>query len=99
MTTDLGILHTAGMWLERHCEDAIAEARRMAQDMQARDDRGSAHTWLQIIVVIEELQRNGLDAPHEQQQLSGPVTQKIRNVCLADLTNSSHGQSHPHCSP
>jgi hypothetical protein len=47
------------MWLELHGEDAIAEARRMAQDMQAKGDRSGADTWLQIIIAIEELQRNG----------------------------------------
>jgi len=57
MTADLGIIHSASLWLELHGENAIAEARIMAAEMRAKGDRNGADTWLQIIVAIEELQR------------------------------------------
>jgi hypothetical protein len=64
MTSDLGIiLHSAAMWLELHGENAIAEARRMAAEMQAKGDKVGADTWLQIIVAIGELQRNTTARP------------------------------------
>jgi hypothetical protein len=63
MTTDLGIIHSASMWLELHDENAIAEARRMAAEMQAKGDKEGADTWLQIIVAIGELQRNAAGRP------------------------------------
>jgi hypothetical protein len=58
MTTDLGIIHSANLWIELHGERAIAEARIMAAEMRAKGDVEGADTWLQIIV-IEEMRRNG----------------------------------------
>jgi hypothetical protein len=63
MTTDLGIIHSASIWLELHGENAIAETRRMAAEMQAKGDQEGADTWLQIIVAIGELQRNAAGRP------------------------------------
>jgi hypothetical protein len=63
MTTDLGIIHSANLWLELHGERAIAEARSLAAEMRAKGDVDGADTWLQIIVAIEELQRNALARP------------------------------------
>ena len=57
MTADLGIIHSASLWLELHGENAIAEARIMAAEMRAKGDVDGADTWLQIIVAIGELQR------------------------------------------
>lgn len=57
MTTDLGIIHSANLWLELHGEDAIVQARRLAAEMQARGDNEGAASWQWIIVAIDELQR------------------------------------------
>jgi hypothetical protein len=57
MTAALGIIHSASLWLELHCENAIAEARIMAAEMRAKGNVDGADTWLQIIVAIDELQR------------------------------------------
>ena len=58
MTIDTGIIHTASMWLEVHGDNAVAEARRMAAEMQVKSDRDGADTWLKIIEAIEEIQRS-----------------------------------------
>jgi hypothetical protein len=58
VTADLAIIHSASMWLELDGENAIAEARRMAVEMQTKGDHDGADTCLQIIVAIGELQRN-----------------------------------------
>jgi hypothetical protein len=63
MTSDLGIIHSASLWLELHGENAIAEARIMAAEMRAKGDTDGADTWLQIIVAIEELRRTAMGRP------------------------------------
>ena len=55
MSTDLNILHSAGLWLELHGDAAIPEARKMAASMRERGDLDSADTWLRIIVALDEL--------------------------------------------
>jgi hypothetical protein len=62
VTTDVGIAHTADMWLELHDENAIPEAQRLAAEMKARGDNEGADTWLLIIVAIEGMRRNGKPA-------------------------------------
>jgi hypothetical protein len=54
MTADLGIIHSASLWLDLHGENAITEARRLAAEMRAKGDTDGADTWLQIIVAIDE---------------------------------------------
>jgi hypothetical protein len=56
MTPDLGIIHSAVMWLELHGNSAIPEARRMASQMRGKGDLDGADTWLKIIVAIGEMQ-------------------------------------------
>ena len=55
MSTDLNILHSAGLWLELHGDAAIPEARKMAGSMRERGDLDSADTWLRIIVALDEM--------------------------------------------
>jgi hypothetical protein len=63
MTADLGIIHSASLWLELHGDEAVPEARKMAAQMRARGDLEGADTWLKIIVAVGELQRQALTRP------------------------------------
>ena len=47
-------MQTAERWLELHGDHAVAEVRKMAASMRARDDLDGADTWLRIIAAIEE---------------------------------------------
>jgi hypothetical protein len=62
MTADLGITHSATLWLELHFENAIPEARRMATEMHSRGNLDGADTWLKVIVALEDL-RNASNHP------------------------------------
>jgi hypothetical protein len=52
MTTDLSVIHSATLWLERHGDNAIPEARRMATELRGKDGLDGADTWLKIIVAL-----------------------------------------------
>jgi len=58
MTADLDIIQSASLWLELYGQNAIAEARRLAAEMETRGDSEGAASWQWIIVAIDELQRN-----------------------------------------
>jgi hypothetical protein len=55
MATDLGIIHSATMWLELHGDNAISDARRMAAEIRGKGDLDGADQWLKIIVALEDL--------------------------------------------
>ena len=57
MDANLGIHHSATLWLELHGNEAIPEARKMAAMMRERGDLDSADTWLRIIVTLEEMRQ------------------------------------------
>ena len=54
--SDLDIFRTANLWVMRHCDAAIDEARKMAAKFQDAGDRDGADVWLRIIVAVETLQ-------------------------------------------
>jgi hypothetical protein len=49
---------SASLWLDLHGERAIAEARQMVLAMRAKGDLDGADKWLQIIVALEQMQRD-----------------------------------------
>jgi hypothetical protein len=55
MTSDLDIFRAAKLWLDRHGDAAISEARRRVAEFQAAGERDGADSWLRIIVAIETL--------------------------------------------
>jgi hypothetical protein len=63
MTADLGVIHSATMWLELHGDNAIPEARRMAAEIRGKGDLDGADTWLKIIVAIEEMRQHAQARP------------------------------------
>jgi len=46
---DLGILHSAGLWLDLHGDDAIPQARKLVASRRERGDLDGADRWLRII--------------------------------------------------
>jgi hypothetical protein len=60
MTSELDVYRSANLWLERHGDAAVVEARRMVEAMRQRADPSGADAWLRIIVAIEELKRRQL---------------------------------------
>jgi hypothetical protein len=71
MTVDLGIIHSATMWLELHGDNAIPEARRTTAEMRRKGDLGGADTWLQIIVAIGELRNAHVRPLREPRKTEG----------------------------
>jgi hypothetical protein len=63
MDSDPGIYRSANLWLELHCEEAVAKARDMVRTMRERGDNDGADRWLRIIVEIEAVRwrANGSD--------------------------------------
>lgn len=57
MRADLGIRHSAALFLELHGDEAVPEARKMAAAMRERGDLDSADTWLRIIVALDEMRQ------------------------------------------
>jgi hypothetical protein len=57
MTADLGIIHSASLFLDLHGDEAVPEARKMATEMRAKGDLDGADTWLRVIVAIEDMRR------------------------------------------
>jgi hypothetical protein len=55
VTSDLDILRSAKLWLDRHGDAAVKEARRRAAELQVAGERDGADIWLRIIVAIQAL--------------------------------------------
>jgi hypothetical protein len=55
VTPDLDIFKTAKLWIDRHGDAAIAEARHRVAELQAAGQRDGADVWLRIILAIETL--------------------------------------------
>jgi len=60
VAVDLGILHSASIWLELHGDEAVPVAGRMAAEMRARGDLVGADIWLRIIVALGEMQNGSV---------------------------------------
>jgi len=57
VTANLDTHNSAQLFLELHGDEAVPEARKMVASMRERGDTDGADIWLQIIIAIEELQR------------------------------------------
>jgi hypothetical protein len=55
MISDLDIARSAHVFMARHGDMAVTEARNMATRFRAVGDDGGTDTWLRIIVAIETL--------------------------------------------
>lgn len=55
MTSDLDIFRSAKLWLDRHGDAAISEARRRVAELQAAGQPDGADVWLRIIVALDTL--------------------------------------------
>ena len=55
MTSDLDVFRSAKLWLDRHGDTAVAEARRRVAELQAAGEREGADVWLRIIVALGTL--------------------------------------------
>jgi hypothetical protein len=53
--SDHEILQSASLWLDRHGEAAVIEARKMVASLQDAGDRDTADVWLRILLAIESL--------------------------------------------
>jgi hypothetical protein len=53
--SDQDILRSANLWLNRHGDLAVAEARKMVAGFQDVDDRDSADVWLRILLAVETM--------------------------------------------
>ena len=55
--SDLDILRSAHLHLDRYGDQAVAKAREMVRTLKERGDNDGADTWLRIIVTIETMHR------------------------------------------
>jgi hypothetical protein len=55
--SDLDILRSAHLHLDRYGDQAVAKAREMVRTLNERDDNDGADTWLRMIVTIEIIHR------------------------------------------
>ena len=55
--SDLEIFRAAHLHLDRHGDQAVANAREMVRTLKERGDNDGADTWLRIIVAIETMSR------------------------------------------
>ncbi|GGF00382.1 hypothetical protein GCM10011611_02480 [Aliidongia dinghuensis] len=55
MISDLDIFRSAKLWLDRHGDAAIVEARCRVAELQSTGDRDGADVWLRIVIAIETL--------------------------------------------
>jgi hypothetical protein len=55
--SDLDILRSAHLHLDRYGDQAVAKAREMVRTLKERGDNDGADTWLRIIVTIETVHR------------------------------------------
>jgi hypothetical protein len=55
--SDLDILCSAHLHLDRYGDQAVAKAREMVRTLKERDDNDGADTWLRMIVTIEIIHR------------------------------------------
>jgi hypothetical protein len=55
--SDLDILRSAHLHLDRYGDEAVVKAREMVRTLKERGDNDGADTWLRIIVTIETLHR------------------------------------------
>lgn len=53
--SDHDILRSANLWLNRHGEVAMTEARKMVAGFQEAGDRDSADVWLRVLLALESL--------------------------------------------
>jgi len=53
--SDHDILRSANLWLNRHGDLAVTEARKMVAGFQATGDRDSADVWLRVLLAIETM--------------------------------------------
>jgi hypothetical protein len=53
--SDQDILRSANLWLNRHGDIAVAEARKMVAGFQEVGDRDSADIWLRILLAVETM--------------------------------------------
>jgi len=53
--SDHDILRSANLWLNRHGDLAVAEARKMVAGFQSDGDRDSADVWLRILLAVETM--------------------------------------------
>jgi hypothetical protein len=53
--TDHDILRSANLWLNRHGDDAVTEARKMVASLQEAGDRDSADVWLRVLLAVENM--------------------------------------------
>ena len=56
------ILRTANLWLLRHGEAAVTEARSVVSRFREAGDLDGSDTWLRVIVAIERLAAPVADA-------------------------------------
>jgi hypothetical protein len=55
--SELDILRSAHLHLERYGDQAVAKAREMVRTLKERGDNDGADTWLRIIVAIETMRQ------------------------------------------
>jgi hypothetical protein len=53
--SDQDILRQANLWLNRHGDGAVAEARKLVAGFQDAGDRDSADVWLRILLAVETM--------------------------------------------
>lgn len=53
--SDIDIHRAAHLWLRRHGDMAVAQARKMVEQMWRKGDAEGADTWLRIIAAIGTL--------------------------------------------